>query len=383
MNRVLIVTTIGGFLPQFEMNNVRLLQERGCEVHYASNFAHPVYRFDAKELKQKGIRLHPIPVEKSPFCFRSNLRTILRLRQIIDREGITMVHCHNPMGGVTARIAAAWSRSKPYVIYTAHGLHFYKGAPLWYWLLYYPVERLLARVTDCLITINREDRKNAKRLPLRHRGNVWQICGAGVDAKRFRPEPSDQRRELGIPEDAFHIVTAAELNDNKNQRVVIEALSRLNDDSIRYSLCGRGRRKRDLLRLIRDRGLEKNVHLLGYRTDMEEILRTADAFAFPSIREGFGIAAVEALLSGVPLIASDNRGTREYALNGENAILCRAGYPEDFADAIRRLKEDPGLRDSLAEKARASAMKFSGENVEATMRKIYESVLKTINEGKR
>ncbi len=382
MIKVLIVTTISGFLPQFELNDVKLLQQMGCEVHYASNFAHPVYRCNEQELEEMGIKLHRICVEKSPFAMIKNGAAIKQLRQIIDTEGISLVHCHNPMGGVSARVAAGMSKKKPFVLYTAHGLHFYKGAPLKNKLLYYPAERALARLTDGIITINREDYESAGRLPLRRKGAVYRIHGVGVNGERFRPRTAlrqTKREELGIPEDAIHIVTAAELNGNKNQAVVIRALAQLADQKIYYSMCGKGGEEERLRKLIRRYGLEENIRLLGYREDMEEVLQSADVFAFPSKREGLGVAAIEALLCGVPLIAADNRGTREYAVDGKNALVCRADHPEEFADAIRKMT-DADFRNKLAERCRTSAMPFTICSVEEKMRKIYTDVLKQIRD---
>ena len=152
--KILYVTTISGFLPQFEMNDVKLMQDMGYEVHYASNFTKQVYSFDKDGLIKQGIKLHHIDIEKKPLKIYAALKAIRQIRKIIDDENITMVHCHNPMGGVCARIAAHESRVKPYVIYTAHGLHFYKGAPYINWLLYYPAEKLLAHLTDTVTFLN-------------------------------------------------------------------------------------------------------------------------------------------------------------------------------------------------------------------------------------
>lgn len=378
MKKVLIVTTVSGFLPQFEKNNVKLLHEAGCEIHYASNFKNPIYTFHAADLEKQGIRLHQIDIEKSPFRFWTNFRAVRQLLRIIKENEIDIVHCHNPMGGAAGRIAAGLCRKKPYVIYTAHGFHFYKGAPKKNWMLFYPAEWLLARMTDIIVTINREDYKRAQRFPLKAGGTVFQINSVGVDKERFAPRPKineAKRKELGIQPDAFHIVTAAELNDNKNQRVIIEAISILPQEDIYYSICGKGSGERVLRELIREKGLENRVRLLGFCTDMEEILQTADCFAFPSYREGLGVAAVEALLCGIPLVAADNRGTREYAMKGKNAFVCRADDAAEFAKAIDKLYRDKKLRERMAHNCRASAMKFTTEEVEKTMKEVYRKAL--------
>ena len=196
------------------------------------------------------------------------------------------------------------------------------------------------------------------------------------------------RKSLDIPEDAFHIVTAAELNDNKNQACVIRAIGLIKKNypefgnRICYSLCGRGDKERDLKELIHSEGLDGQVRLLGYRNDMEDVLQSADCFAFPSKREGLGIAAVEALLCGVPLIVSDNRGTREYAKNKSNALVCKNNAPESFARAISRLASDKTLRNRYADRCRESALPFTTEEVEKTMINVYESAFEDIRAGR-
>lgn len=401
MKRVLFVTTISGFLPQFEKNDVKLLKQMGCQIHYASNFTNPIYAFDKTELEQNGVALHQIDIEKSPAKINKNIKAIKQLIKIIDENDIDIVHCHNPMGGVAARIAARAGKRKPKVIYTAHGFHFYKGAPIMNWLLFYTAERFLARYTDIIVTINREDYIRAKKFRLKKNGEVYLIHSVGVDKEKFAPRPElreTKRAELGIPADAFHIVTAAELNENKNQKVVIEAVAAIvnkyetsagNDNkhnanyagksnrtyNIYYTICGKGPNEDNLRELIKSKGLEDQVQLLGYRTDMDEILQTADVFAFPSIREGLGVAAIEALMCNVPLIAADNRGTREYASDGNNGIVCRYDAVDEFEEAIELLYGNTAYRRRMADRCRESVKKFTIEEVEKTMTKVYTRAL--------
>lgn len=373
----MFITTISGFLQQFEMNDVNILQKMGYEVHYATNFNNPIYEVDIDVLNQKGIVLHQVDIQKSPRRFIQNTRALCQISQLIRQEKFSIIHCHNPMGGVLGRLAAALSMRKAYVIYTAHGFHFYNGAPVKNWLLYYTAERLLAHWTDMIITINKEDYSRACSFRLRRNGKVKWIYGVGVDTDRFRARPQikvQKRRELGIPDNFFHIVTAAELNANKNQKIIIEALAGLKDKEICYSICGKGESAENLQRLIREYQMEDRVRLLGYRRDMEEILQTADCFAFPSIREGLGIAAVEALCCGVPLIAADNRGTREYAFDGYNSIICRADNVTDFQDAISRMRSDTAYRMALSSHCRETSENFSRDAVGRAMRDIYGSV---------
>lgn len=379
----LFVTTISGFLPQFEKNDACLVKELGCDLFYASDFERPVYRYDKKFAEDLGICECPVSIEKSPFKIRKNLNAIKELTRLIDEKQIDVIHCHNAMGGVDSRLAAFFSKRKPYVIYTAHGFHFYKGAPLKNWILFYPVEYLLAKITDCIITINNEDLLTAQKLPLGRPENVYYIHGVGVDAGRFYKRDDlreKMRSRLKVPENAFHIVSAAELNANKNLSVIIKALKLLDRKDIYYSICGEGPDKDRLESLIKELGLCENVRLLGYRNDMEEVLSSADAFAFPSKREGLGVAAVEALLSGVPLICADNRGTREYAVDSLNSIVCKKGNVSEYASAIDRLYSDTGFRDKLSEKCRESAMGFVTEETSRIMRPLYEKALTKVRQ---
>lgn len=383
--KALIVTTISGFVPQFAMNDVRILQSEGYEVHYASNFRNPIYSFDKKMLKEQGIILHQVDIFKSPIKLRRHLSAIKQLVNIIDTEKINLVHCHNPMGGVDGRYAAHYSKMKPVTIYTAHGFHFYKGAPTINWLLYYTMERWMAHKTDILVTINKEDYKRSKKFHLKKNGLVRQIHGVGVDMKRFKAsndisKTGSIRDSIGVPRDAFHIVTAAEINDNKNQSVVIKAIAQCEYDDIYYSLCGKGPEEKKLRKLIDELGLQDRVRLLGYRTDMDEILRSADCFAFPSIREGLGVAAIEALSSSVPLIVADNRGTREYAVSEENAYICDSSDVDEFKRAIVELHDDAEKRKLMAERCRDSVRKFSKDNNNTLMTSIYHEAMRKVDE---
>ena len=373
MKKALLVTTISGFVPQFEMNDVRILKEYGYEVHYASNFNNPVYGIDSEQLQKEGIILHHIDIMKSPLRLLSNIKAVNKLRKIIRQEHIELIHCHTPMGSIVARIAAPKKKNRPYVIYTAHGFHFYKGAPLINRMLYYPVERLMAHYTDHLITINHEDYENACRMHLRKGGKVSLINGVGVDMTKFTTRPelrTEVRKELGIPEDALHIVTVAELNSNKNQLIIINAIAKIEDKNIYYSICGNGPYRKKLSKKITDLHLNNRVKLLGYREDIDRILQGADCFAFPSKREGLGLAAVEALACGVPVIAALNRGTREY-MTDFNGILCKNNQIEEYVSAINKMK-DKEYRKSISCQCRNSVRQFSIEETDRRMRGIYQ-----------
>ena len=311
---VLIVTAVAGFLCQFEKNTVGILRRAGARIHYASDFDFPAYEFDEEYFAENEIKVHPLSIRKSPVRIRDNFRALAELVRIIRREEIHVVHCHNPVGGVLGRLAARLSGRKVQVIYTAHGFHFYKGGPLTSWLLFYPVERVLARLTDVLVTINREDRQCAERFILKKGGRVEAIPGTGIDTDKFCPERSrrqEARRVMGVKEGELCLMTAALLDREKNCQTVLRALEELGDIPCQYVLCGEGPLRPLLEREIRRRGLEGRVRLMGFRRDIDFLLQGADLFLFPSLREGLGMAARQAMTCRRPVVAGDSPRARE------------------------------------------------------------------------
>ena len=381
MNKALIITTTSGFLSQFELNNVRLLQKKGYQVHYATNFGVPIYEVKDETLRNMGVVLHHISIEKNPFKIKKNIWALRELIRIIDREEISVVHCHNPNGGVLGRLAAVLSKRKPFVVYTAHGFHFFQGAPVKNWLFYYPAEKVLAKFSDIIITINHEDYTRADKFHYKKDGGAALIPGVGVDLEKCYLLKEDEvherdtlRKNLGIPEHAFHIVSAGEINKNKNHRVVIEAIAKLARSDIYYSICGEGPNRKNLETEIKKYGLSDRVFLQGYRNDMPKIWRTADISVFPSLREGMGMAGLEAMASGIPLIAADNRGTREYLIDQENGLVCNAASADEFAKAILSLYENKEQRQRYAARAQNTVEKFSLHESAAKMSQIYQKL---------
>lgn len=375
MKKILIITTIGGFLQQFEMNDVKILQEKNYQIHYASNFENLVYETDLNNLKKQGIILHHICIQKSPLHIWKNCRAFVKLCRIVKEEKIDVIHCHNPMGGVLGRLVAVWcKKARLYVIYTAHGLHFYKGAPLLNWLLYFPVEYLLAKCTDFLITINGEDYTRVQRFAKRKNICLARIPSVGVDVSKFAPEAGiriHMRQKLGIDKDAFYVLSVGELNHNKNHEVIIRAIALLHDEQIQYGICGKGYRRKYLEQLAEKLGVEKQVKFFGFRNDIPKMLQCADCFAFPSIREGLGMAALEAMAAGIPLITSDCRGTREYMQDSINGYVCFEGTVEKYAEMIRQMKNHGEVRSRMSEACRKTAQKFDIAETEKVMRRVY------------
>lgn len=377
MRKVLFVATVGGFVSQFEMNDVRLLQDKSCEVHYAANFDNNVYHIEEKIYEKNYIKTHNVPLAKSPFSISKNYKAYKDIKRIIDSENISLVHCHTPVGGVIARMAAVRSKSKPRVVYTAHGFHFYKGAPLVNWCIYYFIERMMAGCTDAIVTINEEDYQRACGFNLRADGRVYKIPGVGIDLDRYRKEKKLIKSNIEDKDIRFRIVSVSEINKNKNHKVVIKAIKNLmaHGEFVYYDIYGKGQNEGSLRKYIDKLGVGDYVKLKGYIVKPEEVLHNADCFVFPSIREGLGMSALEAMACGLPVIARENRGTKEYMVNGHNGIVCRTDNAKEYAEAILKLKNSEESRKVMGRNARETVRKFSIAHTEVIMRQVYDSLV--------
>lgn len=334
--KALLVATVSGFVPQFEMNNVRILREMGYEIHYASNYKMPSYGDDNRRLDGTEIIRHQVDFKRSPYNIK-NIWAYRQLRMLMKKEEFALVHCHTPMGGVLGRIAAHRARTMT-IIYTAHGFHFYQGAPLRNWLIYYPAELLLARYTHQLICINKEDYKRAKTFQA---GHVDYVPGVGIDLKRIQERSNDVRKkrsEIGIPEEKKMLLSVGELIPRKNHEVVIRALALLKDHRLCYVICGHGERKKYLEKLTEKLRVRDQVIFLGYREDVIELCSLADIFILPSLQEGLSVALMEAMACGLPVVCSDIRGNRDLISN-ENGILVEKNDPIAYGQAIRYMIE--------------------------------------------
>lgn len=389
MKKALIITTVSGFVMKFELQNVQILQSMGYEVHYASNENVMKYEFEMEGLQSQKIIFHHIPIEKSPFRIRQNGQALGMMEEIIRREQIRLIHCHTPVGGLLGRLAGRRCKDMDVkVIYTAHGFHFYKGCPLSDYLIYHTVEKCLAKYTDEMILINREDYESASGFHLKKGGQVYQIPGVGLDLDKFHPLSENERQivraQIGIKDTQILLLSVGELNRNKNHLTVLNALCRMREQGLdperfRYMICGDGPYREKLEQWVADHGLRRVVTLYGYCHSPEIMYGAADVFVFPSRREGLGMAALEALACGLPVIAADNRGSREYMLSGKNGYVCRYNVPEDYISA---LKKWDGMthteKQQMKSLCRASAEKFGKKYTARVMRNAYQKIDESI-----
>ena len=370
-----VATVVKTHMMQFHIPYLKMFQEMGWETAVAS-------RNDYENPEDCKIpycdTYYDIPFERTPWKPK-NYRSYRMLKKIIDEGEFDIIHCHTPVGAMIARLAAAGARRKgTKVIYTAHGFHFFTGAPMLNWLLFYPAEKILAPLTDVLITINKEDYDRAQKKMRCKR--IEYVPGVGIDTKKFRCAPVDlqeKRKELGFGEQDFLILTVAEMTPNKNHITVLNAMAKLKDkeefSNIHYLIVGRGVMKESLQDSAWELGIGEHVHFLGYRTDAPELYRCSDMFAFVSFREGLSVALMEAMSCGMPIMCTRIRGNTDLIEDNVSGIFTE-NNADALAENILRLYRDPGFRAELGVNAAKKVTLFDEESVLDLMKEIYLSV---------
>ena len=373
MKKILITST-ELMMIQFLVPHVKYLTEHGFHVEIACSEVGGRMEEVRNTLGGTVKAIHTLRLVRSPVNPR-NFLGYQDLRKLLAENHYDMIWTNEPVMGVVTRMAAnKHRRNGTKVIYMCHGFHFYKGASLPNWLLFYPVERVMSRFCDMIVTINHEDEARAKtfRCP-----RVEYIHGIGVNTDRLhnRNEQADIREELGLAENDFLVLSVGELNENKNQQVIIRAVAQLKDPQIHYLLCGIGDQREKLESLAKELGIGEKVHFLGYRKDVVDICAQADVFAHPVRREGLGLAPLEAMYCGLPLVASDTRGLQDYTIPGKSGFLCGSEDAVEFANAIRRLKEDLALRSNCGTFNRNTVQVFCLERVKEEVLRLIKGLV--------
>lgn len=372
MGKRILITSTDLMMIQFLVPHVLNFAEHGYEVEIACSDIGGYIEIIRKRLENNVKSVYTVPLVRSPFSL-SNVKGYRQLKKIIDEGGYDIIWTNEPVMGVATRIAARNARKKgTKIVYMVHGFHFYKGAPFINWLVIYTIEKFVSRITDYIITLNREDFSRAARFPVK---KVYYIHGIGADTDRLKKETVsyDIRRKLGIPEKAFLILSVGELNTNKNQKVIIDALFRLADRDIYYVICGSGRNLKNLQAQVKKYHLEDRIYFMDYRRDIINFYDQADVFVLPSYREGLPIALLEAMYCGVPAVASDIRGVRDVMKNGITGIVCDPGDSEAFAAALKKMKSNADLRKEYGENSKKAVRPFLLSKVKGTVLGIFEN----------
>lgn len=371
--KILFVATVRSHIGQFHMPFIRELKARGVEVHAA---------FKDNSADKPGLDLSAIdktfevPFERQPLR-PNNIKAYRELKKIIDGNGYDAVHCHTPMGAVITRLAAKSARKKgTKVIYTAHGFHFFKGASIKNWMLFYPVEKYLSKYTDCLITINSEDCELAHKKKFRV-GKIYKVHGVGVELDKFKAVDADEkarlRAEYGYDGDTFIMIYPADLSVRKNQPMLFDALQKIaeKNKNVKLLLPGQPIRLEEYKRMVSERGIADNVEFLGYRRDINNLVGLSDLSVASSFQEGLPINIIEAMAMGNAIVATDVRGNNDAVEDGVNGYLVPVGDSDLMAEKILELMNDREKLRTFGENGLDMVKDFSTENVNREMLTIY------------
>lgn len=373
MDKILFVATIDQHIRHFHYPFLEWFKNNGYEVHVASNGEEELLHVDKK---------HNIPFERSPFK-SDNIKAYKQLKDLIEANDYKLVHCHTPMGGAIARLASISARKRGLkVLYTAHGFHFYKGAPKKNWLIYYPVEKLLSRFTDVLITINEEDYELANKKKFKAH-KVELVHGVGIDFKKFQPQTDQIKVELrnkySYNPDDFILIYVGELSYRKHQDTLIRMVEILKEDipNLKLLLVGKGDYYNEYFRLIDSLELDNFVHLLGYRRDVPELMLLSDIAVSSSRQEGLPVNVMEAMAVGLPLVVSNCRGNRDLVVDGINGFIVN-DEPTEFRDSILKLEQDKNLMRKISSNNLKYINELSSEKITKIMSKIYTLELEDV-----
>ena len=367
--KILYVATISNTINAFLIPHIKMLINQGHHVDIACNILKEI----DSEIINLGCKIHNIEFQRSPLR-KENIKAYKKLKKLIQQEKYDLVHTHTPVASACVRLACK-NFNNIKVIYTAHGFHFYKGAPIQNWLIYYPIEKWLSKYTDCLITINNEDYKIAKeKFKAKH---VEIINGVGIDTSKFTPQTLEKklqlRKEYGFSEKDFILIFVGELNHNKHQDMLINVVHRLKDKipNIKLLLVGKGKMHDKYAQLVNKLGIEKYVEFLGYRNDVPNLMLISDIAVSSSRREGLPVNVMEAMATGLPLVVTNCRGNRDLVISGTNGYVVNIDDIESFSNEINKLYKSKNNRELFGKASLKIIKEYSLEKVIVQMRKIY------------
>ena len=375
MSKILFISNISSIITTFVTASIAAAHSLNMDFYQAANWQDADPSQIATDEKAYEIKIKSVPISRNPLA-KTNFTAYKELVAFIKQENIDYIHCNTPTGGILGRLAGKKCKVKK-VIYQAHGFHFYKGAPKINWLVYYPVEKWLALYTDALITINSEDFELAKaKLRLRKNGKVYYVPGVGIDTSQYNlseKSREEKRRELGLGEDDVALISMGDLIERKNYATAIRSIAETNDPKLQYFICGKGSEEENLRALAESLGITKQIHFLGFRSDIKELLVAADIFLFTTKQEGLPRSMMEAMASGLPCIASKIRGNTDLLDGTEGGFLCETTDTAAYAEKLKLLANDKALRKAMGENNLIAIQKFNTETVNEELRKVYET----------
>ncbi len=368
----ILVTSTDMMMMQFLVPHVQNLREQGYDVEVACSEVGN--RFTEVQDVLGAEKTYKVRLKRSPLKL-SNLKGLSDLKKIINNGGYDLIWTNEPVMGIMTRLAAKKARKKgTKVLYMAHGFHFYRRAPKLNWLIYYPIEKNMARRTDLIVTVNKEDFARAQTFNVKE---VKYIHGIGINTARLKCniDSNGLREELGIDKNAIILLSVGELNDNKNQKTALRAFANVDNQALHYVLCGKGKKLDYLKSLAIKLGVAERTYFLGYRKDVVDICFQSDMFIMPSKREGLPVASLEAMYCGLPLITSNIRGLVDVMENGVSGYMHQYNDVTGFSRSIELLSNDFELRKQMGKNNQSTVQPYCIDNTKSEVLEIVKEIV--------
>lgn len=327
MKKILITANTDRHIQLCHLPYIEWLQNNNYEVDVATNTS-------KKILNTNKINLG---FTRKPFSI-CNIKAIKKLKKILKKNEYNIIHTHTPVGSVVTRIACRLAKCKAKIIYTCHGFHFYKGAPLHYWLIYYPIEKFLMKYTDVLVVMNNEDYVFAKK----HFKNVKikYVKGVGFNQKKLNYVLNKQEEErvlqtCNISENDFIVSYIAEYSNRKRQKDLIKYLAKtdIGQTNIKILLIGDDILKGKIQRMIRKYNMTDTIKTIDFTKDINQYLHISNIVVSTSRQEGLPLNILEAIYKKKYVIATKCRGNVDLIINNVNGSLI-----DDITEILDKIK---------------------------------------------
>lgn len=383
---VIMIASTASMIWHFNKRNIKSLIQRGYRVHVAANFKEygAMSASENENLKKwlndNNVKWHQVDFGRRLGTISGNIKSIRQLNRFFSTNEFDFSHVHSPLGSIIGRLVSKFHKVDS--IYTCHGFHFFPGGPISGWLVFYPLEWVFALLTHTVVVINSEDEMLANEMPYKR---VERIFGNGTKVRQsFEVIESDKirnrqsvRKELELCDDDFVILSVGELSVRKNHIVVLKALEVLKRQGIKpkYLIAGVGSNREYLVNKIEELGLDGQVSLLGFRTDIRNLNHASDLFVFPSLREGLGIAGLDAVSDGLYILGSKYGGIKDYVFDETIGQLIDPNDIEKLAQSIKTRIENRHQNGPISSAVKTGLLQFDEQQTDEKMRNVYRSIL--------
>ena len=374
MKKILFISNIANEITNFTRPSIEVSQSMDYEFHLAANCSD--FSDVADSEREYNIKIHHVDIDRNPFN-KNNIIAFKQMLDLIKKENIDVIHCNTPIGGVLGRFCGKKAKV-PKIIYTAHGFHFFEGNSKIKNLIFKTAERIMAKHTDAIITINQEDYSAAKEFTLRKNGQVYYIPGVGVDTKKYKINnfnKEEYKKILGLSSDDIVLIAMGDLIARKNYEASIKAIAKTNNKKLKFLICGKGPRLSSLKYLAKSLEVEDKIHFLGYRKDIKELLNISDIFLFTTYQEGLPRSMMEAMSAGLPCVVSKIRGNTDLIEDGVGGFLRDPNDIEGFSGALNKLASDKDIREQMRRINLEKVKKFDVKNIKKEVKSAYTEIL--------